>query len=155
MDLQIFDFSKSVRNHPENTPKPSPNHPQTIPNPSQNYDIVWFFGFFVGKGNTHDDNDDDATSDNFIKKKTKNRKKIEIVGRIWDGLGVIWGRFGGVFDATSDRFWKIENSRIHPGGRPSAWNDPGSAFGLQGTPGIAPTVQNKPVMSSFSPYFQG
>ena len=36
LDLQIFDFSKSVRNRPENTPKPSQNHSQTIPNPSQN-----------------------------------------------------------------------------------------------------------------------
>ena len=37
LSSQIFDFSKSVRNRPENTPKPSPKHPQTIPNPSQNF----------------------------------------------------------------------------------------------------------------------
>ena len=37
LDLQIFNFSKSVRNRSENTPRPSQNHPQTIPNPSQNF----------------------------------------------------------------------------------------------------------------------
>ena len=51
LDLHFFDFSKSVRNRPENTPKPSPNHPQTIPNPSQIFSIFsmfWSgnFGFF-------------------------------------------------------------------------------------------------------------
>ena len=42
-DLHFFDFSKSVRNRPENIPKPSPNHPQTIPNPSQNFRFFRFF----------------------------------------------------------------------------------------------------------------
>ena len=37
LDLQFFDFSKSVRNRPENIPRPSQNHPQNIPNPSQNF----------------------------------------------------------------------------------------------------------------------
>ena len=43
LNFQIFDFSKSVRNRPENTPKPSQNHPQTIPNPSQNFRFFRFF----------------------------------------------------------------------------------------------------------------
>ena len=34
-DLQIFNFSKSVRNRPENTPKPSQNPPQTTQNRSK------------------------------------------------------------------------------------------------------------------------
>ena len=33
----------------------------------------------------------------------KNRKKSNILGWIWDGLGVILGRFGGIFGAISDR----------------------------------------------------
>ena len=45
----IFDFSKSVRDRPENTPKPSQNHPQAIPNPSQIFD---FFDFFLTLGPT-------------------------------------------------------------------------------------------------------
>ena len=51
LNSQIFDFSKSVRNRPENAPKPSPKHPQTIPNPSQKFWIFRIFGlkfqFFV------------------------------------------------------------------------------------------------------------
>ena len=59
LDLHFFDFSKSVRNRPENTPGPSQNHPQTIPNPSQNFrflvrnfriflmDFWWIFHGFL------------------------------------------------------------------------------------------------------------
>ena len=39
LDLHFFDFSNSVWNRPENTPKPSQNHPQTILDPSQNFRI--------------------------------------------------------------------------------------------------------------------
>ena len=34
----------------------------------------------------------------------KKSKKSKIVGRIWDGLGVILGWFGGIFVPISDRY---------------------------------------------------
>ena len=43
LDLHFFDFSKSVRNRPENIPKPSQNHPQTIPNPFKYFRYFRFF----------------------------------------------------------------------------------------------------------------
>ena len=36
-------------------------------------------------------------------------KKIEKLGRIWDGLGVIWGWFGSIFGPNSKKMknWKF------------------------------------------------
>ena len=51
-----------------------------------------------------------------IKKKSenfgpKNSKKSEILRRIWDGLGVILGRFGGIFGPISKSL-KFESSEL-------------------------------------------
>ena len=44
---------------------------------------------------------------------SKKSKKSKILGRIWDGLGMILGWFGGIFGTISDRLWKVENLRAH------------------------------------------
>ena len=48
-------------------------------------------------------------------------------------LGIVWGLFGGPLGVYSANF----RGNIFP-------IFSGSAFGLQGTPGLAPRVQNKP-----------
>ena len=35
--------------------------------------------------------------------RTKNSKTSKNWGRIWDGLGMLWGRFRNVFETISDR----------------------------------------------------
>ena len=54
-------------------------------------------------------------------------------------LGIVWGLFGGPLGVYTANFRR----NIFP-------IFSGSAFGLQGTPGLAPRVQNKPKIMGFS-----
>ena len=54
-------------------------------------------------------------------------------------LGIVWGLFGGPLGVYLGDF----RGNIFP-------IFSGSAFGLQGTPGLAPRVQNKPKITGFS-----
>ena len=91
LDLQIFDSSKSVRNRPENTPKPSQNLPQTIPNPSKNRSFDSYYDIW--------------------KKSEKIEPKKRKIRKIWDRFGMVWGYFRDDFGTTLKN-QKIESSEL-------------------------------------------
>ena len=47
-----------------------------------------------------------------FEKMSKKSKISKVLGRIWDGLGVILGWFGRIFGTISGRFCKIENLKV-------------------------------------------
>ena len=47
LNVRICNFSESVRNLPENVPKPSQNHAQTVPNPSQKFRCFRHVSMFI------------------------------------------------------------------------------------------------------------
>ena len=53
-----------------------------------------------------------SSSSEIFEKCQKNAKFSKILGRIWDGLGVILGRSGGIFGPVSDQFRKVENLKV-------------------------------------------
>ena len=103
LNFQIFEFSKSVRNRPENTPKPSPNHHHTI------YDfrccwfvlccivyiiekLRYFYYYFYYNSTTC----------------TTITPPSHPSLRFWDGLGVFSGRFRTDFEKSKIREFRIE-----------------------------------------------
>ena len=87
-NFYFFNISKSVRNRPENTPKPSQNHPQTIPNPSHFLWKVRFFSYFFW-----------FFCDGFMM----------VWGWFWDGLGLFSGRFRTYFEKSKNEGPELRN----------------------------------------------
>ena len=110
LDLQIFEFSNSVRNPPKNIPRPSQNHPQTIPNPSQNFrifrklsifSVIRFLLFLL------------LLLLLLVLKFSKNVEKNLNFRKNWDGFGMVWGWFWDGLGVFSGRFrTDFEKSKI-------------------------------------------